>query len=96
MITHLPKIKSDHGPLLLTTNSKVPLPKERPFRFLDGWIEHPGFSNFVKENSGFTGNMSSTLGELSRNLKDWNKSVYGHITSRKKLLIKELSKIQEL
>ncbi|KAL1127560.1 hypothetical protein V6Z11_A13G186900 [Gossypium hirsutum] len=66
LVTHLPKIKFDHRPLLLSLNLKIILPRGRPF------------SN------------------LSRNFKDWNKTVYGHITCRKKFLVKELSKTQKI
>ncbi|KAL1151813.1 hypothetical protein V6Z11_A09G067300 [Gossypium hirsutum] len=34
MVTHLPKIKSDHRPLLLVLNPSHSLPRGRPFRFL--------------------------------------------------------------
>lgn len=96
VITHLPKIKSDHRPLLFALNLSVTLPRGRPFRFLVGWTEHPDFGNFVKDNWSFSGNMSVCLRSFSHNLKDWNKDVYGYITSRKRLLTKELAKIQRI
>lgn len=74
----------------------VPLLKRRPFRFLAGWIEHLDFGNFVKEKRGFTGDMMATFGDFSRDFKEWNKSVNGHITSRKRLLTKKLAKIQRI
>ncbi|KAH1038646.1 hypothetical protein J1N35_040389 [Gossypium stocksii] len=46
LITHLPRIKSDHRPLLFSLNPCFTLPKGRPFRFLAGWVEHPDFDNF--------------------------------------------------
>lgn len=49
-VLHLPKLKSDHRPLLLLLMPNVQSFSRRPFRFLAGWIEHLRFSKFVKEN----------------------------------------------
>ncbi|KAH1031752.1 hypothetical protein J1N35_043926 [Gossypium stocksii] len=96
LVTHLLKIKSDHRTLLLSLNLEKMLPRGRPFRFLAGWVEHPDFGKLVDDNWGYSSDMSDTLSTLSRGLKDWNKSIYGHITSRKKFLVKELTRIQKL
>ncbi|KAH1063505.1 hypothetical protein J1N35_028492 [Gossypium stocksii] len=96
LITHLPKIKSDHRPLLLSLNPALSLPRGRPFRFLAGWAEHPNFGNFVEEHWGFSGDMSISLNTLSRDLKDWNNRVYGYISSRKRLLLNELTRFQKI
>ncbi|MBA0723346.1 hypothetical protein Golax_003930 [Gossypium laxum] len=89
-ITHLPKIKSDHRPLLLSLFLEVTLSRGRPFRFLVGWAKHPDFRNFVGDNWKFSRSMSDILAKLTDNLKEWNNSVYGHITtSQEKLMIKK-------
>ncbi|KAA3472799.1 reverse transcriptase [Gossypium australe] len=93
MVTHLSKIKSDHRPLSLFFNPKLKLPRGRPFRFLAGWVEHPDFEYFVSANWNFRGNMADALAEFTSYLKVWNKSVYGHIISRKKILISKLADI---
>ncbi|XP_017613545.1 uncharacterized protein LOC108458650 [Gossypium arboreum] len=75
LVTHLPKIKSDHRPLLLFSNPEVYLPKGRPFHFLAGWVEHPNFGNFVKDKWAYSGDMSNSLSMFTRDLKNWNKTV---------------------
>lgn len=80
--------------MLFSLSLFTALPKGHPFCFLAGWTEHLDFSNYVKDKWSFLGNMSTSLGSFSHNLKDWSKTVYGHITSRKRLLTKELAKIQ--
>lgn len=42
----------------------------------------------------FSGNMSDALTKFTSKLKDWNKSIYGHIIVRKKILINKLTDIQ--
>ncbi|XP_052876282.1 (+)-neomenthol dehydrogenase-like [Gossypium arboreum] len=41
IVTHLPTLKSDHKPLLLSIRPELRISKERPFRFLTRWLEHP-------------------------------------------------------
>ncbi|KAK5845345.1 hypothetical protein PVK06_001517 [Gossypium arboreum] len=94
-LIHLPKIKSDHRPILLVLNSSISQPRGRPFRFLPGWIEHPGFENFLKENWDSSGNFTETLGRFTHKLKEWNKNVYGNFTTRKRDLINRIACIQK-
>ncbi|KAG8478613.1 hypothetical protein CXB51_028415 [Gossypium anomalum] len=69
-VSHLPKIKSEHRPILLTLNPDSTLPKGRPFRFLAGWVEHPNFSNFVKDKWSFSGTMTDTLTTFTHDPKE--------------------------
>lgn len=95
LITHLPKIKSDHRPLLLNLKPKFSLPRGRPFCFLVGWIEYSEFGKFVEDQWNFKGYMSESLSTLTDDLKEWNKSIFGHIISRKRKLLHKLSVIQK-
>lgn len=50
-IAHLPKLKSDHAPLLMTLDHNRPINRRRrPFRFEAVWLSHPSFNQFVKDN----------------------------------------------
>ncbi|KAL1111728.1 hypothetical protein V6Z11_D02G080200 [Gossypium hirsutum] len=94
MITHLPKLKSDHQPLLLDLQPDFYSSKGCPFRFLTGWIEHPGFSNFVKENWSISDSMLMTHSNFTNKVRHWNKDVYGHITSCKNHLFPYLHQLE--
>ncbi|XP_016675190.1 uncharacterized protein [Gossypium hirsutum] len=94
VVTHLPRIKSDHRPLLLNLYSEVRNAPNRPFWFLASWLKHHNFSNYVKENWSFNGNMINVITGFIDRLKNWNKCVYGHISQRKHLLMHKLSKVQ--
>ncbi|MBA0791156.1 hypothetical protein Gohar_015751 [Gossypium harknessii] len=85
--THLHRLKSDHRPLLFSLKPMILLPRGRPFRFLAKWVEHPNFSNFVRDKWFFNGNMAESLNKFSLNVKDWNKNVYGHIGTQKQSLL---------
>ncbi|KAK5832639.1 hypothetical protein PVK06_016441 [Gossypium arboreum] len=60
-----------------------------------GWIKHSGFENFFKENWDCSGNFTETLGRFTHKLKEWNKNVYGNITTLNKDLINRTACIQK-
>ncbi|MBA0739953.1 hypothetical protein Gogos_013178, partial [Gossypium gossypioides] len=94
LVTHLTQIKSDHSLLLVNITPNFKLPRGRPFRFLAGWTQRQDFPNIVKNSWNYSGDMFSSLNQLTAGLKVWNKNVYGHIGFRKQKLMKSLSSIQ--
>ncbi|KAK5792913.1 hypothetical protein PVK06_034044 [Gossypium arboreum] len=95
LVSHLPRIKSDHRPILLSTRPALNLAKGRPFRFLVGWTKHNNFPTFVKEKWNFAGNLTDFLNSFTSYVKEWNKDVYGFLGSRKRHLMRLLNNIQE-
>ncbi|KAG8483541.1 hypothetical protein CXB51_023295 [Gossypium anomalum] len=93
MVTHLPRLKLDHMPLKLFLFPDTHSLQGRPFRFLAGWIEHPLFSDFVKENWKMSASMSSIHSKFTDQVKIWNKEDYGHIFTSKKFLSYKLEHI---
>lgn len=50
-VHNLPRIKSDHHPILLVTNIVDTLNKPKfPFRFEDAWSCHQNFKKFLRNN----------------------------------------------
>ncbi|KAA3465253.1 LINE-1 reverse transcriptase isogeny [Gossypium australe] len=94
LVSNLPRIKSDHRPILLYTRTDMNLAKGRPFRFLAGWTKHHNFSSFVKEKWNYGGNMADSLSNITVHAKDWNKNVYDFLGSRKRKLMLSLHNIQ--
>ncbi|XP_058092497.1 uncharacterized protein LOC131238936 [Magnolia sinica] len=83
-VSHLPRIHSDHAPLLLS------LPRllsggPKPFRFQRMWTQHEEFLNVVKlawnkvKSSHPVYNVLSKLKQVKQDLKIWNKEVFGNI-----------------
>ncbi|GLT59681.1 hypothetical protein SLA2020_324880 [Shorea laevis] len=78
---------SDHCPIMLQTRVENWGPK--PFRTIDSWLTHPEFEQFVKErwNSfevrGWGGyRLKEKLKMLKKELRIWNKEVFGVIDNR--------------
>ncbi|XP_028059521.1 uncharacterized protein LOC114263216 [Camellia sinensis] len=78
----LPRLVSDHYPLLLTEDEKNWGPK--PFRFLNAWTLHPSFLSVVQKSwldaqvQGWVGfRVKVKLCSLKAELKRWNSEVFG-------------------
>lgn len=69
-VTHLPRLKSDHKPLLVSVRTRIHSPLGRSFCFLAGRVEHIDFTTFFKDNWAFTGSMSTSISNFTSLLKD--------------------------
>ena len=87
-VTNLPRICSDHGPLLsrcsLAADSRS---GGNPFRFQNMWIRHRDFQQVVRNswNQGVNAEgllrLQIKLKRLKADLKKWNKETFGNLFS---------------
>lgn len=83
-LTHLPRVTSDHTPLLFECRLHTSSGR-RTFRFLDSWLIHPDFYNYMQNawlSYPTTGGMYgfySKLFYLKRDIQRWNKDIFGNI-----------------
>ncbi|KAK4737677.1 hypothetical protein R3W88_001374 [Solanum pinnatisectum] len=91
-IDHLPRIGSDHAPMLLTCSDRG-TNKKKPFRFLNFWTEHESFKEVVRLNWDSHISFNPFL-EFKRNIKKikkaltmWSRETYGDIFQQ--LIIRE-------
>lgn len=82
IITHLPRLYSDHSPLLLSHRPRLPS-KNIPCKFEAMWLSHDSFLKVVETNWAITGSgnlkfvLVHKLKILKSNLKVWNKEAFG-------------------
>ncbi|XP_042056286.1 uncharacterized protein LOC121800861 [Salvia splendens] len=83
-VSNLPRILSDHCPLLV--EARLPGPRAKPsFRFQNMWVRYHLFLNEVdrcwREGTGTRGmiNMQIKLNQLKSSLKIWNRVVFGNV-----------------
>ncbi|XP_028060848.1 uncharacterized protein LOC114264432 [Camellia sinensis] len=83
----LPRILSDHCPILLKEDDRDWGPK--PFKFLNAWVLHPSFLKEVEkvwvgtQVEGWAGfRIMVKLRTLKQALKIWNVEVFGHVESK--------------
>lgn len=97
-IMHLPKLKSDHAPLLMAFDNRRNMNRRRrrrrPFRFEAIWLTHPSFNQLSQDNwKAEMTNVPTHLKELQGILRKWNHDVFGNIFTQKKALIKKLKNV---
>ncbi|KAF7839279.1 reverse transcriptase [Senna tora] len=90
---HLPRIKSDHTPILLSTIPNTPIVGQRPFRCERIWLGQKDFQVLVKNNWSRATSIDEGLALIREQAKLWNKNVFGNIFLRKNRLIKRLNGI---
>ncbi|XP_057791084.1 uncharacterized protein LOC131008189 [Salvia miltiorrhiza] len=102
VFTHvLPRITSDHSPIVLSCQMEQKARKF--FRFLDMWSLHPDFLETVRHSwdkeAIFTCPIYTVMAKLKRLKKDlrlWNKSTFGHVDSLLMEKQQELLDIQNM
>ncbi|XP_042035133.1 uncharacterized protein LOC121781462 [Salvia splendens] len=84
-VTNLPRVASDHGPVLVRCKMLNTTIGGKAFRFQNMWIRHGGFmavvQNAWEESTGASGllNIQIKHARVKRALKAWNKEVFGNI-----------------
>ena len=79
MVTHLPRVFSDHCPVLLELSRPPPTTTEKPFRFHAMWIHHSNFPDVVRKAWESDPNLHLAIRNFVDRAKQWNRSVFGNI-----------------
>nr|POE76978.1 hypothetical protein CFP56_49691 [Quercus suber] len=94
-ITHLPRVFSDHCPVLLELSKAPPASINRPFRFQTMWLHHPGFPNVVREAWEQESILPSAIKLFTNKATLWNKTVFGNLFARKRRLLARINGTQK-
>lgn len=80
----LPRLHSDHSPILLRCGSKVESRGQRPFRFEAAWTLHPRYKNVVSTawDKGRP-RVLEALHEVRNDSLEFNRTIFGNIFRRK-------------
>ncbi|XP_057789594.1 uncharacterized protein LOC131006452 [Salvia miltiorrhiza] len=101
-VYHLLRKSSDHCPLLLCLekNSEETLNRPKPFRFEAMWLRNDSCKPFC-ENLWADGSVLTTtedirnkIEKMGRELKIWEKNVFGHVRKRCSKIRKDLAELQ--
>ncbi|KAI5670518.1 hypothetical protein M9H77_10882 [Catharanthus roseus] len=85
-ISHLPRMSSDHYPILLKLIlDHVVNSNPRPFRMLLPWFKQPNFGQFVQEQWGSDGvDFMDMVKYFTLATREWHRNVFGNIVWKKK------------
>ena len=74
---HLPKLESNHIPLLIDFNLVNLIENNtKPFRFLAPWLLHEDFKNLINSSWDESGNLIQNIESFIEKAKVWNKDVF--------------------
>ncbi|KAL8151867.1 hypothetical protein V2J09_021675 [Rumex salicifolius] len=94
VVRHLPAIRSDHNPLFLCLDpSSLNNRGHRPFRFEAMWLAHPQFMSFLLKKWKREKAAPDALGCLQKDLRIWNKEVFGNLYYKKEKLLRRIEGI---
>ncbi|KAI9125777.1 hypothetical protein K1719_003195 [Acacia pycnantha] len=93
-VSHLPKLLSDHRPILINTGLHQSGPSSRPFRFLAPWLSHPDFPKLVERIWNSNTNILTCLNKFTEEAQKWNHEIFGAIGKRKRSLLNRINGIQ--
>ncbi|KAF7844864.1 reverse transcriptase [Senna tora] len=88
--SHLPRIKSDHCPIFLSSSPVANVKSDRPFRCERFWVNHPDFVSLTKEVWKLDAEISINLISLKQKAIKWNKDTFGNIFVEKNNLFKRI------
>ncbi|KAH9697020.1 reverse transcriptase domain-containing protein [Citrus sinensis] len=94
-VLHLPKVASDHRPMLVCFEKAASRHQgTRPFRFLAPWLTHEHFNSFVKKVWDPQAHYSAAASHFVQAIQEWNREVFGNIFQRKRRLMARINGIQ--
>jgi len=79
----LSRMHFNHHPIILLTEGETNIGRNRSFRFEAAWTTHENFHHFLKDNWVRSRDLAYLLNNLTNNLKEWNKDVFGNIFKSK-------------
>ncbi|GKV17362.1 hypothetical protein SLEP1_g27876 [Rubroshorea leprosula] len=95
-LIHLPRVYSDHCPILLSLEQTFPCSNKKPFRLEKFWLEHESFKDLVASNwTSPNLSISDCSITFQNNVKLWSRVTFDNLHKKKKNLIARLGGIQQ-
>ncbi|KAK8691374.1 hypothetical protein V6N13_074885 [Hibiscus sabdariffa] len=94
-VQHLLRIKSDHRPILLKVGNATHSTSNPQFRYLSSWSLHNDFDRMVSDNWKPGSTMTETINTFAKAADTWNKTIYGYIGTKKRVIMARLRGIQK-
>lgn len=94
-VLHLPRIHSDHYPLLLTVYADDPIMRKKLFRIEKMWERHSNFANVIKHVGGNNPLLEKVVNFFVHEVFAWACTRVGNIFKRKVKLLRRIQGIQK-
>ena len=90
----LPKISSDHSPILISLHEANHSPQQPNFIFQVVWLTHQIFMQSIREHWRVNDRLDENLRQVIAHLKQRNRETFGHILQRKRRLWAKIGGVQ--
>lgn len=95
-VLHLPRVSSDHNPILIDTSLTQHVFRPRPFCIETIWFSDPSFPNLVRDSwLCFPHDVNLEIKDFMNRALKRNREVFGNIFHKKKHLLACLNGIQK-
>ncbi|XP_029148790.1 uncharacterized protein [Arachis hypogaea] len=90
----LPRVNSDHHPILVRLKPERLDLGDKPFRFEIIWRTHHSFKDFLNSAWKWDFPLSMAIKDIIEKLQKWNKDVFGNLFRRKRRILNRIAGIQ--
>lgn len=95
IVTHLPRVFSDHCPVLIELEGAHSTRLNKPFRFQTMWMMHPKFPKVVEDAWFEENSLPRAVSDFTTRVRKWNNEVFGKLCNRKRRVLARLGGIQK-
>ncbi|XP_019198076.1 PREDICTED: uncharacterized protein LOC109191857 [Ipomoea nil] len=92
-VRHLPRVASDHTPILLQSNGRGGPRGPDTFRFQAAWLTNDSFKEVIHKTWAPSHALQRNIAKVRDELTVWNREVFGSIEGRKKNLLARIGGI---
>nr|GMD68491.1 ribonuclease H [Ipomoea batatas] len=93
-VTYLPRWSSDHAPILLQVARRTITPQMHSLKFQAAWLTNNSLHEVVKSTWNSNNNFIVNIPRMVDALQRWNKTTFGDIHYRKKIILARLGGVQ--
>ncbi|GLT58776.1 hypothetical protein SLA2020_316440 [Shorea laevis] len=95
-VYHLPRLSSDHCPILLSLNPTIPTVGDKPFRIEKFWLDHESFKDLVASEWAHSNlPISECSIQFKSSVRVWSRANFDNIHKKKKEILARLVGIQK-
>ncbi|GAA0149561.1 hypothetical protein LIER_36953 [Lithospermum erythrorhizon] len=96
-IHHLPRLCSDHAPILVHCLPSRPTTGASSFKFQPMWLTHNNFASFIHNHWSLeTGIFNHVANTFANKAKVWNREVFGNVHFKLRHITARLEGIQKI
>ncbi|XP_031127729.1 uncharacterized protein LOC116029829 [Ipomoea triloba] len=95
-VVHLPRVCSDHSPLLIDLGLSTEVQRSRTFHYQATWSSHPDFNNIISQCWNGDRTVRENISNMQATCANWSREIFGNIDRRKHKMLARIKGIQTI